>query len=80
MLLTLMTSQNQRKQLGGAGNHIVVSSISGLAAGWCGAAGLGPSGKSSKCQKSFCVGTLNVGMMNQKASEVVETVSRKNDL
>ena len=72
-----MTSKNQRKRLGGAGNHIVVSSVSGLAAGWCGAAWLGPSGKSSKCPKSFCVGTLNVGtsrVMKQKASEVVEIV------
>ena len=76
MLHILMTSQNQnqRKRLGGAGNHRVVGSVSGLAARGYGAAG--PSGESSKCPKSFRVGTLNVGTMKQKASEVVETVSR----
>ena len=68
---------NQRKRLGCAGNHRVVGSVSGLAARGCGAAGSGPSGESSKCPKSFRVGTLNVGTMKQKASEVVETVSRR---
>ena len=77
MLHILMTSRNQRKRLGGAGNHRVAGSVSGLAARGCGAAGLGPSGESSKCPKSFRVGTLNVGTMKQKASEVVETVSRR---
>ena len=72
-----MTSQNQRKRLGGAGNHRVVGSVSDLVARGCGAAGSGPSGESSKCPKSFRVGTLNVGTMKQKASEVVETVSRR---
>ena len=67
-----MTSRNQRKRLGGAGHHRVVGSVSGLAARGCGAAGSGPSGESSKCPKSFHVGT-----MKQKASEVVETVSRR---
>ena len=32
MLHIFMTSQNQRKGLGGAGNHRVVGSVSGLAA------------------------------------------------
>ena len=77
MLHILMTSQNQRKHLGGTGNHRVVGSVSGLAARGCGAAGSGPSGESRKCPKSFCVGTLHVGTMKQKASEVVETVSRR---
>ena len=77
MLHIFMTSQNQRKRLGGAGNHRVVGSVSGLAARGCGAAGSGPSSESSKCPKSFRVGTLNVGTMKQKASEVVETVSRR---
>ena len=77
MLHILMTSQNQRKRLGGAGNHRVVGRVSSLAAQGCAAAGSGPSGESSKCPKSFRVGTLNVGMMKQKASEVVETVSRR---
>ena len=79
MLHILMTSRNQRKRLGSAGNHRVVGSVSGLAAQGCGAVGSGPSGKSSKCPKSFRVGTLNVGTMKQKASEVVETcaVSRR---
>ena len=35
----------------------------------------GPSGESSECPKTFRVGTLNVGTMRGKASEVVETVS-----
>ena len=77
MLHILMTSRNQRKHLGGAGNHRVVGSVSGLAAQGSGAAGSGPSGEFSKCPKSFRVGTFNVGTMKQKASEVVETVSRK---
>ena len=71
MLHILMTSRNQRKRLGGAGNYRVVGSVSGLTARGCGAAGSGPRGESSK---SFRVGTLNVGTMKQKASEVVETV------
>ena len=77
MLYILMTSRNQRKRLGGAGNQRVVGRVSGLAARGSGAAGSGPSGESSKCPKSFRVGTLNVGTMKQKASEVVETVSRR---
>ena len=68
-----MASLNQRKPIGGAGNHRVDGSVSGLAAQGCGAAGSGPSGKSSKCPKSFRVGTLNVDTMKGKASEVVET-------
>ena len=61
---------------GGAGNHRVVGSVSGLAARGCGAAGSGPSGESSECPKSFRVGTLNVGTMRGKSNEV-ETVSRR---
>ena len=38
---------------------------------------MGPCGESSKCPKSFRVGTLNVGTMKGKASEVVETASRR---
>ena len=72
-----MASQNKRKSSGGAGNHRVVSSDSGLAARGSGAAGSGPSGESSECPKTFRVGTLNVGTMQGKASEVVETVSRR---
>ena len=72
-----MASQNKRKSSGGAGNHRVVGSVSGLAARGCGAAGSGPSGQSSECPKPFRVGTLNVGTMRGKASEVVETVSRR---
>ena len=63
--------------IGGAGNHRLVGSVSGLAARGCGAAGSGPCGESSKCPKSFRVGTLNVGTMKGKASEVVETLSRR---
>ena len=77
MLHIHMASLNQRKPIGGAGNHRVVGSVSGLAARGCGAAGSGPCGESSKCPKSFRVGTLNVGTMKGKASEVVETVSRR---
>ena len=43
----------------------------------CGAAGSGPCGESIECPKTFCVGTLKVGTMQGKASEVVETVSRR---
>ena len=64
---TIMTSRNKRKSSGGAGNHRVVGSVSGLAAQGRGAAGSGPSGESSECPKSFCVGTLNVGTMRGKA-------------
>ena len=60
-----MASQNKRKSSGDAGNHRVVGSLSGLAARGCGAAGSGPSGESSQCPKTF------------RASEVVETVSRR---
>ena len=77
MLHILMTSLNQRKPIGGAGNHREVGSVSGLAARGCGAAGSGPGGESIKCPKSLHVGTLNVGTMKGKASEVVETVSRR---
>ena len=63
MLHILMTSPNWRKHLGG--NHRVVGSVSGLAIRGCGAAGSDPSGKSSKCPKSFRVAHL----MKQKASE-----------
>ena len=72
-----MASQNKRRSSGGAGNHRVVSSVSGLAAWRCGAAGSGPSGESSKCPKTLRVSTLNVGTMLGKASEGVETVSRR---
>ena len=48
-----------------------------MAAQGYGAAGSGPCGESSKCPKSFRVDTLNVGTMKGKASEVVETVSRR---
>ena len=48
-----------------------------MAAWGCGAAGSGPSGESSECPKTLRVGTLNVGTMRGKASEVVETVSRR---
>ena len=58
-----MASQNKRKSSGGAGNHRVVGSVSGLAARGCGAAGSGPSGESSECPKTFRVGILNVGTM-----------------
>ena len=77
MLHIHMASLNQRKPIGGACNHRVDGSVSGLAARGCGAAGSGPCGKSSKCPKSFRVGTLNVSTMKGKASEVVETVSRR---
>ena len=77
MLLIYMASLYQRKPIGGAGNHRVVGSVSGLAARGCGAAGSGPCGESSKCPKSFRIGTLNVGTMKGKASEVVETASRR---
>ena len=77
MLHIYMASLNQRKPIGGAGNHRVVGSVSGLAARGCGAAGSGPCGESSKCPKSFRVGTLNVGTMKGKASEVMETASRR---
>ena len=77
MLHISMASLNQRKPIGGAGKHRVVGSVSGLADGGCGAAGSGPCVKSSKCPKSFRVGTLNVGTIKGKASEVVETVSRR---
>ena len=43
----------------------------------CGTAGSDPCGKSSKCPKSFRVGTLNVGTKKGKTSEVVETMSRR---
>ena len=72
-----MASLNQRKPIGGAGNNRVVGSVSGWAARGCGAAGSGPCGESSKCPKSFRVGTLNVATMKGKASEVVETVPRR---
>ena len=72
-----MASQNKRKSSGGAGNHRIVGRVSGLAARGCGAAGSGPSGESSECPKTFRIGTLNVGTMRGKASEVVETVSRR---
>ena len=45
-----------------------------MAARGCGAAGSGPSGESNKCPKTFRVGTLNMGTMQGKSSEVVETV------
>ena len=77
LLQTIMTSQNKGKSSGGAGNHRVVGSVSGLAARGCGAAGSGPSAESSECPKSFRVGTLNVGTMRGKSNEVVETVSRR---
>ena len=38
---------------------------------------MSPCGESSKCPKSFRVGTLNVNTMKGKASEVVETVLRR---
>ena len=44
-----MASLNQRKPIGGAGNHRVVGSVYGLAARGCGAAVSGPCGESSKC-------------------------------
>ena len=72
-----MSSQNKGKSSGGAGNHRVVGSVSGLAARGRGAAGSGRSGESSECPKSFRVGTLNVGTMRGKSNEVVETVSRR---
>ena len=77
MLHINMTSLNQRKPIGGAGNHRVVGSVSGLAARRSGAAGSGPCWESSKRPKSFRVGTLNVSIMKGKASEVVETVARR---
>ena len=72
-----MTSQNKSKSSGGAGNHRVVGSVSGLAARGCGAAGSGPSGEYNESPKTFRVVTLNVGTMQRKASEMVETVSPK---
>ena len=66
-----MTSLNQRKPIGGTGSHRVVCSVTDLAALGCGAAG--PCGELSKCPKSFRVGTLNVGTMKGKASEVSES-------
>ena len=81
MLHINMASLNQRKPIDGAGNHRVVGSVSGLAARGCRAAGSGPCGESSKCPNFFRVGTLNVGTMKGKASEVVETMScRRVDL
>ena len=77
LVQTIMTSQNKGKSSGGAGNHRVVGSVSGLAARGRGASGSGPSGESSECPKSFRVGTLNVGTMRRKSNEVVETVSRR---
>ena len=77
MLQISLTSLNQRKPTGGAGIHREVGSVSGLAALGIGAAESGPSGESSKCPKSFRVGTLNVGTMKGKASEVVEAVLRR---
>ena len=77
MLHIHLASLNRRKPIGGAGNHRVVGSVSGLAARGCGAAGSGPCGESSKCPKKVRVGTLNVGTMKGKASEVVETVLRR---
>jgi hypothetical protein len=77
MLQLKMISRKQIKTIVGASNHKVAGSVSGLAARGCGAAGSGHRGKSSKCPKSFRVGTLNVGTMRGKASEVVETLTRR---
>lgn len=77
LLQSYMTSHNQRIRPGGAGNHRVAGSVSGLAARGRGAAGSGPSGESRDRPQSFRVGTLNVGTMRGKASEVVETMTRR---
>ena len=77
MLHINMASLNQRKPIGGAGNHRVVGSVSGLAARGCGAVRSGPCGETSKCPKSFRVGTLNVGTMKGKANEMAETASHR---
>ncbi|XP_014678683.1 PREDICTED: uncharacterized protein LOC106818498 [Priapulus caudatus] len=73
-----MTSHNQRIRTGGAGSILKASSASGLAdLGVRGAAGSGHCDESSERPKSFRVGTLNVGTMRGKASEVVETMTRR---
>ena len=62
--------------IGGAITKSVDSDVSGLVAREHGAAGSGPRGNSSKCQK-IRIGALNVGTINDKTDELTGTFSRR---
>ena len=72
-----MAKSSKRVPTGGASSRRAAGDVSGLAARGQGVAGSGHRGETRDCPKSFRVGSLNVGTMRGKGSEVAEMLTRR---